>query len=46
MATEHDAEHRASSTAGAFDIRNIIGALLVSYGVILVLMGIFGDAEE
>jgi len=32
-------------TAGALDIRNIIGALLGTYGVILVLMGIFGDKE-
>ena len=31
-------------TAGAFDVRNIIGALLSIYGVILLLMGIFsGD---
>lgn len=30
-------------TAGAFDVRNIIGALLTLYGVILLLMGLFGD---
>lgn len=30
-------------TAGALDIRNIIGLLLTVYGVILVLMGLFGD---
>lgn len=30
-------------TAGAFDVRNIIGALLTVYGVILLLMGLFGD---
>ena len=30
-------------TAGAFDIRNFIGALLGIYGIILTLMGIFGD---
>jgi hypothetical protein len=31
-------------TAGAFDVRNIIGALLTLYGVILVLVGIInGD---
>lgn len=34
-----DAPHKA----GAFDIRNIIGALMGVYGVILVLAGIFGD---
>jgi hypothetical protein len=32
-------------TAGALDIRNIIGGLLGVYGVILVLMGILGDKE-
>jgi drug/metabolite transporter (DMT)-like permease len=34
-----------SHTAGALDIRNIIGGLLGTYGVILVLMGLFGDKE-
>jgi hypothetical protein len=33
-------------TAGAFDIRNIIGALLGIYGVILVLAGLFGDTAS
>jgi hypothetical protein len=32
--------------AGAFDIRNIIGALMTIYGVILLAMGLFGDAQE
>jgi hypothetical protein len=32
-------------TAGAFDIRNIIGGLLAVYGVILILMGIFHDYD-
>jgi drug/metabolite transporter (DMT)-like permease len=32
--------------AGIFDIRNIIGALLGIDGVIILLVGIFGDAEE
>jgi hypothetical protein len=32
-------------TAGALDIRNIIGGLIGVYGVILTLMGIFGDEE-
>jgi len=32
-------------TAGAFDIRNIIGGLIGVYGVILTFMGIFGDKE-
>ena len=33
------------TTAGAFDIRNVIGALLALYGAILTLMGLFGDPE-
>ncbi|NYG06585.1 hypothetical protein BJ986_001072 [Phycicoccus badiiscoriae] len=33
-------------TAGAFDIRNIIGALLGLYGVILLLAGLFGDTAS
>jgi len=32
--------------AGAFDIRNIIGALLGIYGVILALAGLFGDGAS
>ncbi|GAB3775871.1 hypothetical protein FB382_004254 [Nocardioides ginsengisegetis] len=32
-------------TAGALDVRNIIGSLLTIYGVILLGMGIFGDTE-
>ncbi|MEJ7795946.1 MAG: hypothetical protein WKF50_10375 [Nocardioides sp.] len=32
-------------TAGALDIRNVIGALLSIYGVILTAMGLFADAE-
>jgi hypothetical protein len=31
--------------AGALDIRNIIGGLLSTYGVILVAVGLLGDAE-
>ncbi len=31
-------------TAGAFDIRNVIGGLLGAYGVILTLTGIFTDS--
>ena len=28
-----------------FDIRNVIGSLLAIYGIILLLMGLFGDPE-
>lgn len=34
-----------TKTAGIFDIRNVIGALLGVYGVILLLMGLFGNKE-
>ncbi len=33
----------ARHTAGVFDIRTIIGLLLLAYGVILTLMGLFAD---
>ena len=32
--------------AGLFDIRNIIGALLAVDGLIILLVGVFGDVEE
>ncbi|WP_374969952.1 hypothetical protein [Terrabacter sp. BE26] len=50
MSDPHDLDAPAPSetqgrrhTAGAFDIRNFIGALLGLYGVILTLLGIFAD---
>jgi hypothetical protein len=36
---------REKKTAGALDVRNIIGALMVSYGAILLGMGLFADPE-
>jgi hypothetical protein len=36
-------EKRGKKTAGAFDVRSIIGALLGIYGVILTVMGLLGD---
>ena len=38
-----DDERRRRHTAGAFDIRNVIGALLGLYGIVLVVMGIVSD---
>jgi len=32
-------------TAGAFDVRSIIGLLLTVYGVILTAMGLFADTD-
>jgi hypothetical protein len=43
--TEQTARATGRHTAGALDIRNIIGGLLGVYGVILLLMAIFGDTE-
>jgi hypothetical protein len=39
------AGERSRHTAGAFDIRTFIAALMGLYGVILVLTGIFGADE-
>ena len=33
----------AKQAAGAFDVRNVIAALIGFYGVVLVLVGLFGD---
>jgi uncharacterized membrane protein len=32
--------------AGWFDIRNVIGALLLIYGIVLILMGLFGTTDS
>jgi hypothetical protein len=36
---------REKKTAGALDVRNIIGSLMATYGVILLAMGLFADPE-
>ena len=33
-------------TAGAFDVRTIIGLLLTAYGVILTVMGLVADPDK
>jgi len=43
--TDRDTTGSPRKTAGAFDIRNIIGLLLGIYGVVLLLAGLFLDAE-
>ncbi|HCB03526.1 MAG TPA: hypothetical protein PLZ93_14750 [Nocardioides sp.] len=43
--TEQTPSTQTKQTAGALDIRNIIGGLIGAYGVILLLMGLFGDKE-
>lgn len=41
---ERAAFEQRTHTAGAFDIRNVIGGLLAVYGVILTLTGIFTES--
>ncbi len=40
---ERQPEDGGKKTAGAFDIRNFIGALLGLYGLILTFVGVFGE---
>jgi hypothetical protein len=37
-------DNKPKKTAGALDVRNIIGMLMAVYGVILVVLGIFSDS--
>jgi hypothetical protein len=32
--------------AGAFDVRNVIAALVGFYGVVLIVVGLFGQSDE
>jgi len=41
-----DSTTRSRHTAGLFDIRNIIGALLAIYGVILLVTGLVSDPDS
>jgi hypothetical protein len=43
--TSSDTTASRPHRAGAFDIRNVIGALLGVYGVILTLAGLLGEHE-
>ena len=36
---------RNEHTAGAFDIRNVIGGLIGLCGIILILVGLFGNED-
>lgn len=45
MSDTTDTTDNKPHKAGVFDVRNIIGALMGVYGVILTLAGIFGDPE-
>jgi hypothetical protein len=46
MSTSSTSSTRRTHNAGLLDIRNIIGALLGIYGVILFLLGVFADPQE
>ena len=39
-------ESGEKKAAGAFDVRNVIAALIGFYGVVLVVMGLVADSEE
>ena len=41
--TDDAAARRHRHTAGAFDIRNVIGALLGIYGIVLLAVEVFSD---
>lgn len=39
-------QQQEKHTAGAFDVRNVIAALIGAYGVVLVVMAFVGDGAE
>lgn len=46
LVTAAEAEQRRSAAARLFDIRRVIGALFVAYGIIVTLMGVFDSQAE
>jgi hypothetical protein len=44
--SEGEELERRSAAARLFDVRRVIGALFVVYGVILTLLGIFDDSAD
>jgi hypothetical protein len=50
VAGQHDGGQQdaapAPHTAGAFDVRNVIAALIGFYGIVLVVMGLVADSAE
>ena len=44
--TPSEGESPRRHTAGIFDVRNIIGALLAIYGIILLLVHVFGGDDS
>ena len=43
MSSSSNRSTPAKQAAGAFDVRNVIAALIGFYGIVLVLAGLFGD---
>ena len=43
MSSSSNRSTPAKQAAGAFDVRNVIAALIGFYGVVLVLLGLFSD---
>jgi drug/metabolite transporter (DMT)-like permease len=39
-------QHPARRRGGAFDVRNVIAALLGFYGIVLVIMGLVADSAK
>jgi hypothetical protein len=46
MATSSNDGQKTTRKAGAFDIRVFIGSLIGIYGVVLVLVGLFGMSDS
>ncbi|MFC4019393.1 hypothetical protein ACFOW4_15820 [Micromonospora sp. GCM10011542] len=46
LISETEAEQRRSAAARLFDIRRVIGALFVAYGIIVTLIGVFDSRAE
>lgn len=42
----NEPERTERHSAGAFDIRNVIAALIGGYGVVLVVMGVVADSAK
>ena len=45
MSSSSNRSTPAKQSAGAFDVRNVIAALIGFYGVVLVLTGLFGNSQ-
>jgi drug/metabolite transporter (DMT)-like permease len=46
MSSSSNSSTPAKKAAGAFDVRNVIAALIGFYGVVLVLMGLFANSPD